>query len=99
MRDVRIIGGGRGLRRGSGKRVDGVLPGRPQSFRYQRLPVDDCSPGRGRMAQDGGTRSGTFQKARAGLWHTVVCPNVTRRTKERIPQNKRARAGSLTIVD
>ena len=24
------------------------------------------------------------EKARAGLWHAVVCPNVTERTKERI---------------
>ena len=30
-----------------------VSPRRPQSFRYQRLPVDDCSPGRGGIAQDG----------------------------------------------
>ena len=28
------------------KRVDGVSPGRPQSFRYQRRPVEDCSTGR-----------------------------------------------------
>ena len=34
-----------------------------------------------------------------GLRHAVVCPNVTRRTEERIAQNKRARAGSLAIVD
>ena len=48
MRDVRRIGGGRGLRGGPGKRVDVVFPGRPQSFRHQRRPeVDDCSPGRG----------------------------------------------------
>ena len=33
-RGVHIIGGGRGLRGGPGKRVDGVLPGRPRSFRY-----------------------------------------------------------------
>ena len=38
-------------------------------------------------------------KARAGLRHAVVCPNVTGRTKERIAQSKRARAGSLAIVD
>ena len=30
------------------------------SFRYQRRPLDDCSPGRGGMAQDGETRGGTF---------------------------------------
>ena len=38
-------------------------------------------------------------KARAGLWYAVVCPNVTGRTKERIAQSKRARDGSLAIVD
>ena len=39
------------------------------------------------------------EKARAGLRHTVVCPNVTGRTKERIAQSNRARAGSLALVD
>ena len=39
------------------------------------------------------------EKARAGLWHAVVCPNVTGRTSERKAQSKRARAGSLAIVD
>ena len=38
-------------------------------------------------------------KIKAGLRHTVACPNVTGRTKERIAQNKRARAGSLALVD
>ena len=40
--------------------VDGVFPVRPQSFRYQRRSVNDCSPGRGGMAQDGGTRGGSL---------------------------------------
>ena len=39
------------------------------------------------------------EKARAGLRHAVVCPNATRRTKERTAPSKSARAGSLTIVD
>ena len=39
------------------------------------------------------------EKARAGVWHTVVCSNVTGRTKKRIAQSKRARAGSLALVD
>ena len=39
------------------------------------------------------------EKARAGLRHAVVCPNETGRTKERIFQSKRARAGSLALVD
>ena len=41
--------------------MDGVFPGRPQSFRHQRRPVNECSPGREGMAQDGGTRGGTFR--------------------------------------
>ena len=39
------------------------------------------------------------EKARAGLRYGVVRPNVTGRTKERIAQSKRARPGSLAIVD
>ena len=39
------------------------------------------------------------EKTTAGLRHAVVCPNVTRRTKERIAQSKRARAGPLAIFD
>ena len=39
------------------------------------------------------------EKARAGLRHAVICPNVTGKTKERIAQSKRARAGSLALVD
>ena len=41
----------------------------------------------------------TAEKARAGLRHAVVCPNVTGRVKERIAQSKRAHAGALAIVD
>ena len=40
-----------------------------------------------------------IEKVRAGLRHAVVCPNVTGRTKERIAQSERARAGSLAVVD
>ena len=39
------------------------------------------------------------EKAKAGLRRAVVCPNVTGRTKERIAQSKRVRAGSLALVD
>ena len=38
------------------------------------------------------------EKASAGLRHAVVCPNVTRRTKEMIAQSKRVRTGSFAIV-
>ena len=34
-----------------------------------------------------------------GLRHAAVCPNGTGRTKERIARSKRARAGSLALVD
>ena len=85
--------------------MDGVFPVRPQSYR-QRRPVDDCNPGRGPMAQNDGQRGGIFhgemdrcRKARAGLRHAVVCPNVMENTKKRTAQSKRACAGSLTLVD
>ena len=39
------------------------------------------------------------EKTKVGLQHAAVCPNVTGRTKERIVQSKRARAGSLALVD
>ena len=39
------------------------------------------------------------EKTRAGLRHAVVCPNGTGMTMERIAQSKRARAGSLALVD
>ena len=39
------------------------------------------------------------EKTKAGLRHAVVCPNVTGRIKKRIAQSKRARAGSLALVD
>ena len=39
------------------------------------------------------------EKVGAGLQHVVICPNMTGRTKERVDQSKRARAGSLAIVD
>ena len=39
------------------------------------------------------------EKAKAGLRHAVVCPNVTGSTVEKISQSKRARAGSLALVD
>ena len=39
------------------------------------------------------------EKAGAGIRYAAVCLNVTGRTKEGIAQSKRARAGSLAIVD
>ena len=39
------------------------------------------------------------EKAKAGLRHAVVCPNVTGRIEEWIAQSKRARAGSFALVE
>ena len=39
------------------------------------------------------------EETKVGLRHAVVCPNVAGRTKERIAQSKRDRAGSLALVD
>ena len=87
VRDFRRIGGGRGLCGGPGKRrVNGVFLGRPQSFRDQRRPVDDCSPGRGewrRTAEQGAehfiAKWIAVEEVRAKLRHKVVCSNVTGR--------------------
>ena len=83
VRDVWRNGGGRGLCRGPGKRVDGVFPGRSQSFRHQRRPVDDCSPGRGGMEQNGRTRGGTFHgemdRCRENQGWTTACSGMPER--------------------
>ena len=39
------------------------------------------------------------EKAKAGLRHAVVCPNMTGRTNQRRAQSKRALADSLALVD
>ena len=45
-------------------------------------------------------RNGSLQrKPKAGLRHAVVYPNVAGKAKEKIAQGKRARAGSLALVD
>ena len=64
--------------------MDGVFFGRPQSFRYQCRPADQCSRDEGewrKTAEQGSERSTAkwivAEKIRAGQRHTVVCPNVT----------------------
>ena len=41
----------------------------------------------------------TAKARRAVLWHVIVCPNVTGKTKEMIAQSTRARSGSLAKVN
>ena len=92
---------GRGLRTGAKRRVDGVFTGRFQSFRHQRRSSGRLQlRTRGNGAERWNRGRNISMKARAGLRHnTVVCSNVTGRTKERIAQSKMARVGLLAIVD
>ena len=86
MRDYRRAGGGRGLR-GGAEKIDnnGVFPGRLQSFRYQRRPVDDCSPRRGRMA-----RRKTAQQKAERLLAKLIAPE---KIKDSMSYTKAADAG------
>ena len=85
--------GGAGCAGGTGIRVDCVFPRLPQSFRHQRRPVDDAAQDEGewcRAAEQGPhfmDKWITVEKARAGLRHAVMCPNVTGRTKARKSQS------------
>ena len=86
---------------------NGVLPGR-HGLRAFGINADQWMT----AAQEEGERSRTAEqgaehfmakwtaaeKAKAGLRHAVLCPDVTGRTKERISQSKRARTGSLALV-
>ena len=98
VRDVRRNGGGRGLCRGPGKRVDGVFPGRSQSFRHQRRPVDDCSPERGGIAQNGRTRGGTFHgemdRCRENQGWTTACSGMPERDGMNQKEDSPKQAGS-----
>ena len=96
-----------GLCGGPGKRVDGVFL--DDLLRAFGINADQWTT----AAQDEGEWRRTAEQvtehfmaewiaaeeARAGLWHTVVCSNVRERTKEKITQSKRARAGSLALID
>ena len=52
-----------------------------------------------RTAKQGAEHWIVAENVKAGLRHAVVCPNVTGRTKERIAQSKRARGGSIALLD
>ena len=72
---VELVGGAGCV--GGQEKDDGMFPGRSQSFRHQRRPVDDCSLGPERMAQNGGTRGGTFHgeidRCRGSQGWTTAC--------------------------
>ena len=98
VRDVQKTGGGRGLCGGPGKRVDGVFPGLPPSFRHQRRPVDNCSKGRGGIAQNGGIRGGTFHgeidRCRGRQGWTTTCSRIPERDGKDQGEDSPKQAGS-----
>ena len=98
VRDVRRIVWGSGLCEGPRKRVDGVFPGRPQSFRRQRRPVDNYSPGRKGMAQNGGRRGRTFHgeidRCRRSQGWTTACSRMPERHGKDQGEDSPKQAGS-----
>ena len=98
MRDAQRNGGGCGLRGGLRERVDGVFPLRPQSFRHQRQPMYDCGPGGGGMAQDGGTRGGTFHgemdRCSGSQGWTMACSRMPERDGKDQGEDSPKQAGS-----
>ena len=103
MRDVRRIDGGRGLGGGQEKEWMGCFLDDLRAFGINAdqwtTAAQDAGEWR-RTAEQGAERFMAkwiaAEKARAGLRHTVVYPNVTRRSKKRIAQSKHtSRALSL----
>ena len=92
------IVGGAGCVEGAGKRVDGVFPGRSQRFRHQRRPVDECSPGRGGMAQNGRTRAGPFHgemdRYRENQGWTTACSGMLEPDGKNQEEDSPKQAGS-----
>ena len=91
MRDVRRVGGGRGL---CGRAVDDLRAFGINADQWTTAAQDEG--GWRRTAEQGAehfmAKWIAAEEARDGLRHAVVCPNVAGRTKERIAQSKRARA-------
>ena len=69
-----------------------------QSFRHQRRPVDDCSPGRGGMAQNGRTRGSTFHdemdRCRENQGCTPACSGMLERDGKNQEEGSPNQAGS-----
>ena len=95
MRGVRRVGGGRGLCGGPGKRVDvWCFLNHLRAFGINADQWKTAAQDKGEWRRTAEHAAEHFmakltatEKARAGLWHAVVCPNVTRKTKERITQS------------
>ena len=94
--------GGAGCVGGQIKRVDWVFPGRSQSFRHQRRPMNDCSPGRGGMTQNGRTRGGIFygkmDRCRENQGWTTACSGMPERDGKNQGEDSPKQAGSCWSV-
>ena len=76
----------------------------PQSFRHQRRSVDGCRPGRGRMAQDGGTRGETFHggidRCRESQGWTTACSGMPERDgKNQGEEISQSKSGFVLVRD
>ena len=106
MRDVQKIDGGRGLCGGQEKKWLGCFLGDLRAFGINADQWTTAAQDKEELCRTVEQETEHFmakqiaaEKTKAGLRHAVVCPNVTGWTKERIAQNKRARAGLLALVD
>ena len=106
VRDVGRNGWGRGPCEGAGKRVTGCFLDDLRAFGINADQWTTAAQDVGEWRRTAEQEAEHFmakgivaEKTKAGLRHAVVCPNVTGRTKKRIAQSKRARAGSLAYVD
>ena len=84
------------------EKVDGVFTGRPQSFWPQRRPVDDGNPGRGEMAQDGGTKGGTLHsemdRCRESQGWTTTCSGMPEHDGKDQGEDSPKQAGSCWLA-
>ena len=107
MHDVRRNGGGAGCVGGHGKEWTGCFLDDLRAFGINADQWTTAAQDEGewrRTAEQGAehfvAKWIVAEKNKAGLQHAVVvCLNVTGRTKDRIAQSKRTRAGSLALVD
>ena len=90
--------GGAGCVGGTEKIMSRTFPRRTQSFRHQRRPVVDCSPGRREMTQGDGTRGGTFygeiDRWRESQGRTMACSSMPERDGKDQGKNIPKQAGS-----
>ena len=107
VRDVRRTGGERGLRRGGQEKkwmgcfLDDLRAFGINAGQWTTAAQDEgeCRKTVEHGAEHFVAKWIAAEKVRAGLRYAVVYPNVTEKTKVRIAQSKRVRAGSLATVD